>query len=173
VSPRPALSASTRRLAPSTEPGVTEPRGLSFPEVFSHPITSALPLTRDLRLCRSAHRSSGSGWQPRGQGFESPWVHFRRSEAIPRRLDRDAEREGVGEPPLVTSDRAEEEVVGVLVELPDTGDFTLLQAARVQAAIVMLRRSGFDLVLLPVGAAAPIVRRSRRRRWRPERKDDR
>jgi hypothetical protein len=74
---------------------------------------------------------------------------------------------------MVTSDRAEEEVVGVLVELPDTGDFTLLQAARVQAAIVMLRRSGFDLVLLPVGAAAPIVRRSRRRRWRPERKDDR
>lgn len=58
-------------------------------------------------------------------------------------------------------------MVGILVELPDTWEeFTLLQAARVAAAQTMLRRSGFDLILLEVGAAAPIVRRSRRHWWR-------
>ncbi len=65
----------------------------------------------------------------------------------------------------MTSD--ENEVVGILVELPNTGEeFTLLQAARVSAAQTMLRRSGFDLILLPVGAAAPIARKARRRWWR-------
>jgi hypothetical protein len=74
---------------------------------------------------------------------------------------------------VVTSD--DNEVVGILVELPDTGEeFTLLQAARVAAAVTMLRRSGFDLILLPIGAAAPIVRKSRRRWWRrPERREER
>jgi hypothetical protein len=63
---------------PLKEAGVTELR-LSVPEAGSpHPITLPFPLTRDLRLFRSAHRSGGSGWQPRGQGFESPWVHIRR-----------------------------------------------------------------------------------------------
>jgi hypothetical protein len=33
----------------------------------SQRITLSLPLTCDLRLCRSAYRSGGSGWQPRGQ----------------------------------------------------------------------------------------------------------
>jgi hypothetical protein len=67
------------------------------------------------------------------------------------------------------------EVVGVLTELRGfEGEFSLLQAARVQAAIVMLRRSGFDLILLPAGAAAPIVRRSRRHWWRrPEWREER
>ena len=66
------------------------------------------------------------------------------------------------------------EVIGVLLERPDAGEFGLLGAVRVQAAIEMLRRSGFDLILLPVGAAAPIVRRSRRRWWRrPEWREER
>jgi hypothetical protein len=38
-------------------------------------MTSTSSLTRDLGLCRSAHRLHGSGWEPRGQGLESAWVH--------------------------------------------------------------------------------------------------
>ena len=55
---------------------------------FAHPITSPFALVTDLRLPRSAHRLARSGWQPRGQGFESPWVHFRRSEALMEPLTR-------------------------------------------------------------------------------------
>jgi hypothetical protein len=67
----------------------------------------------------------------------------------------------------VTSDGLDEVAVGILVEIPTfEGSNTLLRAARVHAAILMLRRSGFNLILLPVGAAAPIVRRSRRLWWR-------
>ena len=42
------------------------------------------PLDSPLRAHSSAGRALG--WQPRGQGFESPWVHFRRSEAVSARL---------------------------------------------------------------------------------------
>ena len=57
--------------------------------------------------------------------------------------------------------------VGILTEIPGGGEGSdLLQAARVAVAMTPLRRSGFDLILLPVGAAAPIVRKSRRRWWR-------
>jgi len=67
-----------------------------------------------------------------------------------------------------------EEVAGVLIELPGTREFGLLEAARVQAAIVMLRRSGFNLVLLPNGAAVQLERKSRRRWWRrPEWRQER
>ena len=48
----------------------------------SHPITLPFPLVDDLRFRRSVHRLRGSGWQPRGQGFESPWVHFRSQRAL-------------------------------------------------------------------------------------------
>jgi len=67
------------------------------------------------------------------------------------------------------------EVLGVLVESPATasGD-PVLQAARLVGAMTMLRRSGFELILLEVGAAAPIVKRSRRRPWRrPEWREER
>jgi hypothetical protein len=67
---------------------------------------------------------------------------------------------------MVTSDDFGE-VVGVLRERPHTGEFSLLDAVRVEAAAAMLAKSGFSLVLLPAGAAAPIVRR-RRRWWRSE-----
>ena len=61
----------------------------------------------------------------------------------------------------------EEDVVGVLVELPDnTGASTLLSAARLAGAMEMLARSGYRLILLPVEAAAPIRRATRRRWWR-------
>ena len=70
------------------------------------------------------------------------------------------------------SDRFEE-AVGILTELPAFEGSDWLRAARFQAAVAMLRRSGFDLILLPVGAAAPIVRRSRRRWWRPEWREER
>jgi hypothetical protein len=83
---------------------------------------------------------------------------------IPR-LDRATEREGEGEPPVVTSDGFDE-VVGILMELPSFEGSTLLRAARVQAAMEMLRKSGFNLVLLPVGAAIQMERKSRRRWWR-------
>jgi hypothetical protein len=66
------------------------------------------------------------------------------------------------------------EVVGVLTELRGFEEgSTLLQAVRIQAAQAMLRRSGLNLILLTRGAAAPIVRRSRRRWWRrSERKEN-
>ena len=49
----------------------------------------------------------------------------------------------------MTSDRfAEDEVAGVLVERPGTREFSLLQAARVAAAQTMLRRSGFESILV-------------------------
>jgi hypothetical protein len=38
-------------------------------------LTSPVPLAYDLQLRTRAHRSSRDGWQPRGPGFESPWVH--------------------------------------------------------------------------------------------------
>jgi hypothetical protein len=64
----------------------------------------------------------------------------------------------------VTSD--ENATVGILTELPGFEERdTLLRAVRVQAAIVMLRRSGFNLVLLQVGAVAQMERKYRRRRW--------
>jgi hypothetical protein len=72
---------------------------------------------------------------------------------------------------VVSSDRSEEvEAAGMLMELPSFEGSTLLRAVRLQAAIVMLRRSGFNLVLLPVGAVAQMERKYRRRRWwrRPE-----
>ena len=83
----------------------------------------------------------------------------RRKFMSPKQLaEFDARREQRRGTPMVTSD--EKGVVGVLIELPDTGEeFTLLQAARVAGAVTMLRRSGFDLILLPVGAAAPIVKK--------------
>lgn len=76
---------------------------------------------------------------------------------------------------MVTSNRLEEEVVGVLTELRGfEGEFSTLDAARILAAQAMLRRSDFDLILLPVGAAAPIVKRSRRHWWqRPEWRQER
>ena len=58
------------------------------------PGSNGSPRTRLLRPVRlpvrgasrhaRAHSSAGRalGWQPRGQGFESPWVHFRRSDTI-------------------------------------------------------------------------------------------
>jgi hypothetical protein len=65
---------------------------------------------------------------------------------------------------VVTSD--ENATVGILTELPGFEERdTLLRAVRVQAAIVMLRRSGFNLVLLQVGAVAQMERKYRRRRW--------
>jgi hypothetical protein len=66
---------------------------------------------------------------------------------------------------VVTSD--ENVAVGFLVEIDGfEGSDDLLRAARLAAAISMLARSGFKLVLLPVGAAAPIQRATRRRWWR-------
>ena len=38
-------------------------------------ITKAVSLASDLRFPWSAQRLARSGWQPEGQGFESPWVH--------------------------------------------------------------------------------------------------
>lgn len=63
------------------------------------------------------------------------------------------------------SDRFEE-AVGFLVELPYFEGSPELRAARLLGAIAMLARSGFKLVLLPVEAAAPIRRATRRRWWR-------
>lgn len=72
---------------------------------------------------------------------------------------------------MVTSDHFEEvAAAGILTELRGFEEgSSLLQAARLRAAIVMLRRSGFDLVLLPPGAAFQM---DRGRRWwrRHERK---
>ena len=66
---------------------------------------------------------------------------------------------------VVTPDRTEEvEAAGILIELPGF-DASLLNAVRVAAAREMLRRSGFDLRLLPVGAVAQMERKYRRRRW--------
>jgi hypothetical protein len=66
---------------------------------------------------------------------------------------------------VVTSD--ENMAVGFLVELPEfEGSDDLLRAARLAGAMSMLARSGFKLVLLPVEAAAPIRRATRRRWWR-------
>jgi hypothetical protein len=62
------------------------------------------------------------------------------------------------------SDRFEE-AVGFLVELPDFEGSPELRAARLLGAMSMLARSGFKLVLLPVEAAVP-VRRATRRWWR-------
>jgi hypothetical protein len=69
---------------------------------------------------------------------------------------------------LASADDRSEEVVGILLEIPsfEEGSNTLLRAARVEAAVTMLRRSGFDLVLLPVGAAFQMEKRRRRRWWR-------
>jgi hypothetical protein len=47
-------------------------------------ITTAVPLASDLHLRRSAHRSTRSGWQPEGQGFQSPWVHSQRKTLLAR-----------------------------------------------------------------------------------------
>ena len=62
---------------------------------------------------------------------------------------------------MVTSDEA---AVGILTEIPGfEGSDDLLRAARLAGAMSMLARSGFKLVLLPVDAAAPIRRATRRR----------
>jgi hypothetical protein len=71
---------------------------------------------------------------------------------------------------MVTSDRFADAVVGILTELPRGGplETDLLRAARIQAAIEMLRRSGFDLVLL---RSAVQLETKPRRRWRRERNE--
>jgi hypothetical protein len=61
----------------------------------------------------------------------------------------------------VTSD--ENMAVGFLLELPSSEGSVLLRAARVHAAVEMLRRSGFNLVLLPAVGAA--VQMQKRRCW--------
>ena len=67
---------------------------------------------------------------------------------------------------MVTSD--EKATVGVLRELPGFGEGDdLLRAARVRGAIELLHRAGFELVLLPDGAAFQLARK--RRCWRRER----
>jgi hypothetical protein len=59
-----------------------------------------------------------------------------------------------------------EEVVGVLIERPDTASGTpLLQAARIAGAMTMLRRSGLELVLLPSGTEVSVGPIDRRRPW--------
>jgi hypothetical protein len=65
----------------------------------------------------------------------------------------------------VTSD--ENMAVGFLLELPSSEGSVLLRAARLRAAVEMLRRSGFSLVLLPDTAAFQMQRR--RRWWRASR----
>jgi hypothetical protein len=53
-------------------------------------------------------------------------------------------------PRLDQSDRLEEvAAAGILMELPTFDGDDLLRGARLLAAKVMLRRSGFDLILLP------------------------
>jgi hypothetical protein len=109
---------------------------------------------------------------PRRRFFENG----SRSEAPPRvslrseipRVDRDArarERRGA---PVLTSDRLEEVgAAGILTELPTFEGSDLLRTARFRAAIMMLRRSGFALDLLPPGAVFQMDQR--RRWWRRER----
>lgn len=64
------------------------------------------------------------------------------------------------------------EVVGVLIELPDTGGSALRRAERVLAAMEKLRAAGFVLVLLPAGAHVAIrTKQSRRRWWRSRREE--
>jgi hypothetical protein len=63
--------------------------------------------------------------------------------------------------------RLDAEVTGLLTEIEGfEGSDDLLRAARLAGAMSMLARSGFKLTLLPVGAAAPIERATRRRWWR-------
>jgi hypothetical protein len=62
--------------------------------------------------------------------------------------------------------RLDAEVIGLLTEIEGfEGSDDLLRAARLAAAMQMLARSGFKLTLLPIEAAAPIERATRRR-WR-------
>jgi hypothetical protein len=60
--------SNTRDRSPTSPDGPLQKPG-------SHLMTMGLPLASYLRKRRSAHRSALDSWQPRGQGFDSPWFH--------------------------------------------------------------------------------------------------
>ncbi len=62
-----------------------------------------------------------------------------------------------------------EDAAGILMELPSFEGSDLLRAVRFRAAMEMLRRSGYALVLLSPGTAFQMERK-RRRWWRRGRK---
>jgi hypothetical protein len=108
--------------------------------------------------------------------WTSSFLERQSSEAPPRvslrseipRVDRDARaQERRGSPRADLGPPRGGGSSGILTELPTFEGSDLLRAARFRAGILMLRRSGFNLVLLPPGSAFQMDRG--RRWWRRER----